>query len=246
MSQKDSVLFRTSVNGFNKSDVNSYIVKINAELEEADKKAVNAKKDAEAIKIRLEEAEKALAEANGNLEEQNNIISAQYEKIDELKEQIKNLLEREPETPPAENFAEKAELYDKMSSQIGDVLIDAKKNADDIIENAKKEAAEMICSAKANISETSEKALRSITFDMRDSVDECYKEATAYMNALQGEVNRLLAEFSGKNREMNERIKATHSSLSQNISSEINSFGNLSRTINPYIDLDGDKTKRSI
>lgn len=231
MADKDNVLFRTSVNGFNKSDVNSYIMKINAELEAADKTAENSKKETDKIKADLKDALSELEEAKKELAEQNSIISAQYEEIDALKEKLAALPER-AEKAEDDSLSEKAELYEKMSAEIGDVLIDAKKSAN-----------EYLSRAKTKISGRSEKALGAITDDMREGVDGCFRETTAYMNAMQIEINRLLADFSGKNKSMNERIKALHSSLSKNINEEIDS---MSEAIHPYAEIDHDKGKRSV
>lgn len=231
MADKDNVLFRTSVNGFNKSDVNSYIMKINAELEAADKKAENAKKETDKIKAELEDALAKLCSANKELEEQNSVISAQYEEIDALKDQLASVPAKIENTED-DSLSEKAELYVKMSAEIGDVLIDAKKNAN-----------EYLSRAKASISGRSEEALGAITVDMREGVDGCFREATAYMNSIQIEINRMLADFSGKNKAMNERIKTLHSSLSKNIKDEIDS---MSEAVHPYAEIDPDKGKRSV
>lgn len=223
MSENNNVLFRNSVNGYNKSDVNAYIMSINKELDDADKKSSEAKKELEEIKAVFEEMKASISE-------QEAIISAQYETINKLNEEISALKEAKEDTSVPETA-----IYDQMSSKIGNVLIDAKKSADEIIQNAKNEADEYLTRTGDAISHASEKALKNITVDMCDGVDGCYKEATAYMNALQIEVNKLLSEFSSKNKAMNERIKALHSALSKNISSEINSLSDAKRAVNPYI-----------
>ena len=232
MAQKDSVLFRNSVSGYNKADVNSYILKINSELEAAEKTAKNALEASALAQKEAEEKACALEAASASAVKQDKVISSLYEEIDTLKEEIAKLRESVKEDPAKQDTGDEMLRYNEISAQIGNVLIDAQKNAASIIDAAKKEAEEITKAASENVSEASEKALREITDKMCKSVDATYKEATAYMNALQIEVNRLLADFSGKNKEMNEKIKALHSSLSKSISSEVNE---LSSRITPHI-----------
>ena len=232
MAQKDSVLFRNSVSGYNKADVNSYILKINSELEAAEKTAKNALEASALAQKEAEEKACALEAASASAVKQDKVISSLYEEIDTLKEEIAKLRESVKEDPAKQETGDEMLRYNEMSAQIGNVLIDAQKNAASIIDAAKKEAEKITKAASENVSEASEKALREITDKMCKSVDATYKEATAYMNALQIEVNRLLADFSGKNKEMNEKIKALHSSLSKSISSEVNE---LSSRITPHI-----------
>lgn len=61
-----------------------------------------------------------------------------------------------------ENVRQKAEMYDKMSIQLGDMMITANKNADQIISEATKEAESLRASAAQEIEEYKEDAKRQI------------------------------------------------------------------------------------
>lgn len=146
-----NVLFRTSVSGFNKADVMAYLDKQNADFRELsrEKDDAVAAKDAEIASLRAQlddlirqaeqaEAEKAAAdeakELKEKLEEAEFIIAEKDEIIEKLKEEASKV---------SAESERKAGLYDDMSSQLGDIIISANKNADSIIAEANAKAAEI-------------------------------------------------------------------------------------------------------
>lgn len=153
MENAKNVVFRSSMRGYNKSDVNNYLVKFNAEAAEREE---SAKAEAKAAAARADKAEKNAEEARRLAQEYKEKIAALEAERDELaiklqQEQEENVrLEDEmqvatevQEAVGSDELAElrqKAALYDENSANIGETLISAKKMAQEIIDNANREA----------------------------------------------------------------------------------------------------------
>lgn len=146
-----NVLFRTSMGGFNKADVMAFLDKQNADFRELTKQKDDAlaAKDEEIALLRaqLDETEKRASEAESaaktsdetdelraKLQEAESALAEKDAEIEDLKNEI--------EKAGAEN-ERKAGLYDDMSSQLGDILLTANKNAEMIIAEANAKAAEI-------------------------------------------------------------------------------------------------------
>ena len=156
-----NVLFRTSMGGFNKTDVMAYLDKQNADFRELAKQKDDAiaAKDEEIASLRAqldemtkriqkaEEAEKTSDETDdltSKLQAAEAALAEKDAEIEKLREDI--------EKACAES-ERKAGLYDDMSSQIGDILLSANKNADTIIAEANAKAAEINEKAAADAEE---------------------------------------------------------------------------------------------
>lgn len=150
MSDKN-VLFRTSVGGFNKADVMAYLDKQNADFRELtqQKNDAVAAKDAEIESLRAQladmrsqvEASESLAASSGEADELRAKLEAAEAAL-AAKDALIEQLSEDAKKSVSEN-ERKAELYDDMSAQLGDLLITANKNADSIIEEANAKAAEI-------------------------------------------------------------------------------------------------------
>ena len=154
MENSKNVVFRSSMRGYNKSDVNNYLVKFNAEAAEREE---NAKAEAKAANARADKAEKTAEEARRLAEEYKEKIAALEAERDELAQKLQHeqeenvrledemqiVAEAQDEIPESDELAElrqKAALYDENSASIGETLISAKKMAQEILDNANKEA----------------------------------------------------------------------------------------------------------
>ncbi|MBQ3870623.1 MAG: hypothetical protein II777_08765 [Clostridia bacterium] len=159
----DKTHFRTSLSGFNKADVLEYLDRQNADfmeesrrsaaaLEEKSKKLEELTAEAERLRSELEGAKAAckeaeekvsgleaqLTEAKNALAESEAVIASQTELIEDLRSRVDASCAANGEK--AAEAERKAELYDGVSSQLGDILIAANKNAEEIIENANRKA----------------------------------------------------------------------------------------------------------
>ncbi|MBQ7700085.1 MAG: hypothetical protein IJT49_07070 [Clostridia bacterium] len=156
-----NVLFRTSMGGFNKADVMAYLDKQNADFRELtnQKNEAVAAKEAEIASLRaqlddllnrVEQAEAAAA----SLKEKEELEAKLKEAEDAIaeKDALIEKLQAEAKGASADN-ERKAGLYDEMSSQLGDILLTANKNADCIIAQAIEKAAEINEKAAAEAEE---------------------------------------------------------------------------------------------
>ena len=162
-------LFRTAVRGFNKDDVVDYIEKMNfnfkseldtsskalkeiegklAEAQLKNEEYKRAAEENEALKAELERlkeelasAEEAKKELQAKLSESEELAAAQNDALDQLCKENEELKASSAsvQTNNDPEIEEKAKLYDKMSSKIGAVIIDANRNADSVISSAKDE-----------------------------------------------------------------------------------------------------------
>jgi cell division septum initiation protein DivIVA len=146
-----NVLFRTSMGGFNKADVMAYLDKQNADFRELAKQKDDAlaAKDAEIASLRAQLDDMINRANEAGAEEKTS------EEAEELKAKLQAaeaaLAEKDAEIEKLKGDSEKASsenerkagLYDDMSSQIGDILLTANKNADTIIAEANAKAAEI-------------------------------------------------------------------------------------------------------
>ncbi len=152
MEDVKNVVFRTSMRGYNKSDVNNYLVKFNSDAAEREE---NAKAEAKAATSRAEKSERALKELEDRiaaLEAERDDLAAKLQReqdeVVRLQDEMQAILDSAENTPaePAETDTEleelrqKAQLYDENSSNIGETLISAKKMAQEIIDSANEEA----------------------------------------------------------------------------------------------------------
>ena len=131
--------------------------------------------------------------------------------------------------------AYKLDMYDKVSSQLGDILIGANRNADEIISAAKSEAeklrtdTEIECEQKradcdAAVSRTrievEEEAayirerlsaaagalLAGVSTDLHANTENCIRELTACVEDMQYEIRTLFSRLTARSSEMNDRI----------------------------------------
>jgi len=146
--------------------------------------------------------------------------------------------------------AYKLEMYDKVSSQLGDILIGANRNADDIISAAKNEAAqlrtdaEIECEQKraecdASISRTrielEEEAsyirerlsvaagdlLTNVSTDLHTNTENCIRELSTCVEDMQYEIRALFSRLTSRCSEMNDRIDYYQNCVSDGVNSKL-------------------------
>ncbi len=134
-----------------------------------------------------------------------------------------------------ESIAYKLRMYDKISGQIGDILLNANRNADDILAAAHTEAdklrsdameeanrigAEAQTQAMRTRAETEEEAayirdrlsdtagqlLTEISGDLHDNVGSCLREVDTCIAEMQSDMETVLNTIEARYREMNDRI----------------------------------------
>ena len=227
-----NVIFRTSMGGFNKADVTEYIDKQNAEFKKITQSLNNllAERDAKIVelngvieeltaKLTAAEAEAAassaasdeLARLNTELDSANANLMQKDEEIEKLKAEISGS-ESEKER--------KAELYDDMSSQVGDILISANKSADGIIAEATAKAEEINRRAANDADvlrrEFTAKMAR-ISSDIRanakSSAEQFKTEISAEIEALKAALSDALGSVDEKNAALSSKAEALERKL---------------------------------
>ena len=159
MAKEKMVFFRTAIGGFNKSDVNSYIEKLNFEFSERER--ISKKKyealenkcsELEEFKTKYEDSKATVASLEEELAKRDKDIDELYGVIEEKKRELDALILEKQETENEINVLSerisslsevisKSEKYDDISAQVGEIIISAKYTAETIISKAEKEAA---------------------------------------------------------------------------------------------------------
>lgn len=216
----DSVKFRSSMGGYNKSDVNEYIIKMNREFRESEDES--ARKIAEAEE-KAKAAESALDEAR----------LACDARIAELDSEIAELKTKAAELEAALEKA-KAEPRDDpktVSEHIGSLMITANTAAESIKENAKSEAGRIIDEAKneadeikRRMNEKAEAALASLAYEIRGALDGSVSETLASISEIRSEANDLAMRVNTKKSEINDKLDYFARETAEEIKKKISSL----------------------
>ncbi len=235
-------LFRNAMNGYNKNDVTEYIEKMNIEFQAEKLRLQTALIDAEKViaeKNALEEKQKELLaeiedlkkqcdDANAESEslksanaDKEQLIAAQNDALDKLCCEVEDLKNKSAGERIGTELSEKARLYDTMSSQIGDILINANKNAEDIIATARakaekieKDAEEKANESDANIRSQAKSLSDTLLSQIKDSYAEYYAFQKAKINVEKTKCEELLKLIESDKNELDALAEEKHDSLS--------------------------------
>ena len=232
MPKEKMVYFRTSLGGFNREDVNSYIEKLNGEFAERERAAKrktdalesklaeleNAKSELEralarasALETAAAEREKLIAEQLARIEEQNRTIDALRRERGEAQSRAESLDERLASLSDA---IAKSEKYDDVSAQIGEIILSAKSTADEIIEAAKREADDM----RRTADEQLESAAAS--FNARAATAAYYSALTAQTEQTAALLHALAENIGKSSAELDDRLASGKSDAEAAIGAE--------------------------
>ncbi len=135
--------------------------------------------------------------------------------------------------------AYKLDMYNKISSQLGDILINANRNADDIVSAAKADAERMIadtqveCDKKLEestaeakhtrerIAEISENIIASVSGDLHGNIENCMKEITTCIDDMQYEIKTLMTKLQSRSSEMNEKVAYYQNTASEGLDNKL-------------------------
>ena len=231
LSEKDAIIADVSKKlDFYKSEAEAQINVMNnlktenkrlaAELEAASNNT-NSSPDEEIARLTSLNSEKdaIIVSLNDELERVNaeNVSLVENAKMNEAKADKGDVNDRTSD-------AYKLDMYNKISSQLGDILINANRNADDIVSAAKSNAEKMIADAqlecerkleestaeakhtKERIAEISESILASVSGDLHGNIDNCMKEITTCIDDMQYEIQTLMTRLATRSSEMNDKV----------------------------------------
>lgn len=245
MPKEKMVYFRTSLGGFNREDVNSYIEKLNGELAERERLA---KRKVDALEARLAEAESAKAELErtltrlAELEEaaaaREKLITEQLEHIEAQKQTIDTLRRENGEAQSrADSLNErltslsdaitKSEKYDDVSAQIGEIILSAKGSADEIIENAKREAEALRHSADEQLRNAADgfnaraaTAAYAVKNQIKKIANESYSALTAQTEQTAALLHALAENIGKSTAELDEKLASGRSDAENAVHTE--------------------------
>ena len=241
MAKQRDVAFRSAMSGYNRKDVNAYIIEINRDFEareteftskitsaeesaaeavkaaeaarEEAKAALQAKEEAEAILAALRESNDAMKEENARLTEQ---IAALQAKLTEA--------EKISAVDPESNEIKKSMKYDQISAQIGDILINANSSADRIVAAANAEATRIMTETedeatyiRARLSDAADHMLTHISTELHDSTDHCLSELMNALREMRDCTGALLSDFEKRNLLLKEKVAYYQTSVTDTI-----------------------------
>ena len=245
MPKEKMVYFRTSLGGFNREDVNSYIEKLNGEFAERERAA---KRKADALEARLTELENAKSELERALArvsaleaaaaEREKLIAGQLTRIDEQNAAIESLRRERGEAQSRaasldERLASlsdaiaKSEKYDDVSAQIGEIILSAKSTADEIIENARREADamrgsadEQLESAAASFNARAATAAYAVRGQIKKIANDSYSALTAQTEQTAALLHALAENIGKSSAELDSRLASGKSDADAAIGAE--------------------------
>ena len=184
----DKIMFRKSFNGYNTQDVNNYIVEFNNRFKKNDEEKERIINE---LRARINELESEKLEKNEICSEENSsennakITELETEK-EQLNEKIKELeaekeqliskiAELENGQVSDQSIIEKSNNYDKVSEQIGAIIMDAGAKAESIKNDAKIEAErekeQLIENTKKSLGEINESYMKKIAEKAKELSD---------------------------------------------------------------------------
>ncbi len=224
-------------------------------LNDAVNEASALRKNADSLSTRIAELEAQLSAALEESAKKNEELNAKNEEIaaltaaheEALSRCVKNAL---GDVSDRGSDAYKLEMYDKVSSQLGDILIGANRNADEIITAAKSDAeklradTEIECEQKraecdASVSRTrmevEEEAayirerlsaaagdlLSGVSTDLHANTENCIRELTACVEDMQYEIRALFSRLTSRCTEMNDRIDYYQTCVSEGVGARL-------------------------
>jgi len=201
---------------------------LSSALEEYKQRCAQAEDECAKLKDLCADAENRMKSIQADLE------SAVAEEKNRAEEEIRAM--RESIEAETEGAAHKLQMYDKISGQIGDILLNANRNADEILAAAREEAEKLRTDAaleaetlrrdthtevtrirsetedeanyiRERLSDTANQLLSQISGEMHVNIDNCIKEVNTCIQEMQYDTDHMLNVLKSRYREMNERIQ---------------------------------------
>ncbi len=216
MNDVKSPVFRTSMGGFNKKDVNEYIARL---CQDYDARVLELEDQLADAKAKLDEvtennAKEAEKQASEELQRANNLIVAQNEQIDTLKGE-KESLQGELDSLKArlgdfEALENKLLQYESMTNRMGEIFMEATADAERIKNEAKFQSDAML--AKTEMECRSRRAAADT--QLKKLAESRKAELTRLFEETRTGITRILTAFS-------ERSQAI---VSDSIAEKLDSF----------------------
>ncbi|MBQ8746351.1 MAG: hypothetical protein IJZ08_00600 [Clostridia bacterium] len=231
MSDTKNVAFRSAIGGYNREDVNQYILTINRELEEKALAAEESEKKIEAIteeldaakadKDALEGIQASLRESVDQLKEENESLR---EKLAAAEAEKAQLAERLAEMEKSAEEEEKSQKYDRISAQIGDIMISANTSADAIVAAANTHAAKILSDTESEantirtrLNEQATEMLAHISGELHTSAESCMCELITALSEMRDNTAVLIQDFEKRSRDLSLKVEYYQTTLTETI-----------------------------
>ena len=205
-------VFRTALGGFNKADVNNYLISLNNEYKE---------KEA-ALRERAERAEKEAREiSDGSVKE----------KLEARIAELEGALAGRGDVSLPEDYEElrkKAQLYEETTAKIGEAIVSAKKTAEEIIAKANADADSIREKAEQDADErrreveaNADKAFATVFAKLKETADKSCAELEENSTSVEEKLRRAMMDIRMESASVSEKIAWNESSLRAEINAEI-------------------------
>ena len=224
---------------------NTVIEKLREEKDSLEEKTTALRESLEVSEARAAVLEQKLAEMQEQMEssaaEMAKALEAEKVRAEAEIAQFKAAF-----TEDEESTGYKIQMYDRISGQIGDILLGANRNADDILNTAKEDADRMrsetaeeleknrsdlqseifrirqeteqeAISIRERLAETAETMLSGISEEMHANIENCLKELATCMTEVEYDTETMLQTMQKRYREMNDRIQYYQSCVQEHV-----------------------------
>ncbi|MBQ9121453.1 MAG: hypothetical protein IJY12_03710 [Clostridia bacterium] len=217
--EKTDLVFRSAFHGYNRDDVNQYILNMSKRFKEA--------QDASKEKIDALTAKLAAAGVPTTEDAEDAEASSLAESMEALRaenEELKRALE-------AAKFEEKvidSQPFDNLSQQIGSILISANTTASTILNNASSDAEKLRADAenevnkvKLKLGSEADAILAKFSDELKNVLEQCLAELNSTVNEIQSGAATIAADIQRKNRDMNEKVDYYKKVMSESLSAKL-------------------------
>ncbi len=166
----------------------------------------------------------------------------------------------------------KLRMYERISGQLGDIMINANRNAAQILNDAKQEVemlrrdtdefcekkrrdcdnevqkirqetAEEAVYIRDRLSDTASRLLSGVSSDIHSSADGCMREVQSCLSDMRYEIDALLSKLRNRAEDMNDRVNFFTSSASDDIAAKLGDLENKYGIFSPGEKPDGQNTE---
>lgn len=224
-------LFRASVGGFNRYDVNHYIMEQSREFAEREESMQNEIRE---LRAETERLRKELSAASSKIEETERLRDALTDAESRCAEQLSRIsaLEAELEKERAQQAEDRDKDCANLNSRVGDIIVSASCAADDMIKKAEEtskrlvsESERMASEARARVQETLDRIIKELKDDIQSGTDSCIREFRNYADDITYSSKTLVCELERKYDEMTGKINYYKDSLEESVAGKVDYLG---------------------
>ncbi len=249
MDNSKKVAFRSSIGGYNREDVHQYILKADSAAAEREQslreEAETARRSADAAAAEAQSEREKAARLESDLVQLKERLAAVQGELDAARKELESAAERQKDdaariasleeqlqkrdTQSAEETEQKSKKYDRISAQIGDIMINANTTADSIIATATRRAANIVTETeeeavaiRSHLSQTTDEALERLSTVLHASTDRCVGEMIGMLSQMREQADLLIGDFSSQTSTLESKIAEHQSAVTEALDSALN------------------------